>query len=143
MNQRRIEPCEERQYIIAYVQPIVCVRGKLYLSGYVMHCEGSLVDMHLEEYGAELEYWDWDNIPDPSAKGILVWEGVCQNARHYLAGADCEAEFVGKWRNPELTDLKLVIGNIGVRSDAPAAKPDPEQSIDPCTATTGNPLEDE
>lgn len=129
--------------IIAYVHPIISIDRKPYLSGYVMHCEGRFVDMNLEEQGAELEYWDFDNIPERASKGILVWEGVCQNAVHYLAGADCEAEFVGKWRHAKLADLIVVMGNIYHRSDTPAATSDPEQSIDPCTATTGKRLEDE
>lgn len=135
MNQRKIELHEEQQYVIAYVEPIVRINGSYYLSGYVMHCNGRFVEMHLN-LGPDLEYWDFEDTPPIGAKGILVWEGVCANALHYLHGADCDPEFVGKWRNPELTDLQLVIGNIGA---ATPCTPDPERPIDSYNATAGNP----
>lgn len=143
MSERRIEPHEERQLIIAYVEPITSIHGKCYLYGYVMHASGRFAELELEEQGSDLDNWNLTDIPPNNAKGILVWEGVCENAWSVTHGCDWEPDFVGKWRNPGLTDLKLVIGNIDVRSDAPAATLDPQGSIEPCTATTGNPLEDE
>ncbi|MFO0383265.1 MAG: hypothetical protein ACK506_16300 [Pirellula sp.] len=142
MSERRIEPHEERQLIIAYCAPSRSSLGYAYNYGYVMYASGKFVEQELEDQGPDLDLWDLD-IPPNDAKGILVWSGVCENGWSANHGADWEPRWEGKWRNPELMDLKLVIGNIDVRSDAPAATLDPQGSIEPCTATTGNPLEDE
>lgn len=135
MNHRKLKPHEEKQYIIAYCAPSRSLSGFAYNYGYVMHVKGVFVEEELEQQGPDLDLWDL-TIPPDDTKGILVWEGVCENGWCTNHGADWEPRWDGKWRNPELTDLQLVIGNIGA---ATPCTPDPEKPIDSCNATAGNP----
>ena len=91
-----------KEKVIAFVQPYG-EADRRSIGGFVMFAEGPTVQFELEHTGPFLDEW---MIPEvPKSSGIMVWEGVCENA--YLAQWDNEWEpsLCGEWRNPTAREL--------------------------------------